>query len=120
MFSINRNIIQMNRGDDTDIVLQINTGTALRPIQCTIEEGEAVYFGVMSPNQKWEEAIIRKKLTSENVDEDGNIFLHLDSSDTENVMPGTYYYMVKAYIKDEHLDKYVINTVINKTKFIIW
>lgn len=120
MYFTNNNTIQMNRGDDIDIVFQINTGTALKPVQCTIEEGEAVYFGVMAPNQKWEEAIIRKKLTSENVDENGNVLLHLDSSDTENIIPGTYYYMVKIYIKDRISEKYNINTIVNKTKFIIW
>lgn len=120
MFFVNNQVIQLNRGDDIDIVLQVNTGTALKPIPCVLEDGEALYLGVMAPNQRWEEAIIRKKLTSENCDKNGNVFIHFDSADTENVCPGTYYYMVKIYVKDRIEDKYNINTIVNKTKFIIW
>lgn len=120
MYFINNNILKMNRGDDIDFVFQINTGTPIKPVQCTLEDGEALYFGVMQPNQKWENAVLRKKLTSENNDENGNIKLHLYSQDTENLIPGTYYYMVKIKIYDDILKDYVINTIVDKTKFIIW
>jgi len=110
----------MNRGDDIDFIFRIESGTPLKPVKCLLEEGEALYFGVMQPNQQWENAILRKKLTNEDMDEDGNIKLHLFSKDTENIIPGTYYYMVKIYIYDDILQDYVVNTIVDKTKFIIW
>lgn len=120
----------MNRGDDVDFTFIINSGTPLLPVISILEDEEfpdgcgfdreALYFGVMEANQKWEDAIIRKKLTSDDEDEFGNIHLHLNSEDTENLAPGTYWYMVKVQIWDRELQKFVINTICNKTKFIIW
>ena len=130
MFTINNEILQMNRGDDVDFTFIINSGTPLLPVINILEDEEfpdgcnfdreALYFGVMESNQKWEDAIIRKKLTSDDEDENGNIHLHLNSEDTENIAPGTYWYMVKVQIWDKELQKFVINTICNKTKFIIW
>lgn len=125
----------MNRGDDVDFTFVINGGTPLLPVIEVLEpivfepevegeephvENECLYFGVMEANQKWEDSIIRKKLTPADQDEHGNIHLHLNSEDTENLAPGTYWYMVKIYFWDRELQKFVINTICNKTKFIIW
>lgn len=133
MFTINNKILQMNRGDDIDFTFVINSGTPLLPIIQVLEpitlnvgeeneyvENECLYFGVMEANQKWEDSIIRKKLTPADLDENGNVHLHLNSEDTENLAPGTYWYMVKIYFWDRELEKFVINTICNKTKFIIW
>ena len=123
----------MNRGDDVDFTFVINRGTPLLPVINILEpivfnqgteneyvENECLYFGVMEANQKWEDSIIRKKLTPADLDEYGNVHLHLNSEDTEDLAPATYWYMVKAYIYDRELNKMVINTICNKTKFIIW
>ena len=129
MFTINNQILQMNRGDDIDFTFVINSGTPMLPVINVLEtielpdgteQSECLYFGVMEANQKWEDAIIRKKLSVENLDENGNVHLHLYPEDTEMLASGTYWYMVKAYIWDRELQKFVINTICNKTKFIIW
>lgn len=133
MFTINNEILQMNRGDDIDFTFVINSGTPLLPVINTLEpiifhegteneyiENECLYFGVMESNQKWEDSIIRKKLTPADIDENGNVHLHLYPEDTEDLAPGTYWYMIKVYIYDRELNKMVINTICNRTKFIIW
>lgn len=74
----------------------------------------------MEPNQIWENSILRKKLSVDDLNTRGNVQLHLNSEDTENLLPGLYYYMVKIYIKDEELDKYIINTIIPSTKFLVY
>ena len=129
MFTINNQILQMNRGDDIDFTFVINSGTPMLPVINVLEtielpdgteQDECLYFGVMEANQKWEDSIIRKKLSVADLDENGNVHLHLYSQDTEMLASGTYWYMVKAYIWDKELQKFVINTICNKTKFIIW
>lgn len=120
MFTINNEILQMNRGDDVDFTFVINSGTPLLPVINILENDEYLYFGVMESHQKWEDSIIRKKLSSDDLDENGNVHLHLFPEDTENLAPGTYWYMVKVLIYDKEMQTYVINTICNKTKFIIW
>ena len=133
MFTINNEIIQLSRGDDSDFTFRINSGTPLLPVIEILEpiifnegeeneyvENECLYFGVMEANQKWEDSIIRKKLTPADEDENGDITLHLNPEDTENLAPGTYWYMVKIYFWDKEKEKFVINTICEKTKFIIW
>lgn len=73
MFRIASQIIQMNRGDDVSFHFDMNVGSHLHPIQGILQDDEAIYFAVMEPNQKWEEAIIRKKYTNENLDCRGNV-----------------------------------------------
>lgn len=120
------NIITLNRGDTYEFDLTIHDENSENG-RYRLTGNDAVYFGVMDPNQPFEDALLRKKYTVEDTDEEGNLFVTLNPEDTIDLLPGLYYYMVK--LKMDHIEQYgngeefsvnKVITVINKTKFFIY
>ena len=71
----------------------------------------------MQPNEPFECAILKKVFTKDNLNEFGDVLIELEPKDTECLIPGKYYYTVKAkFIKDT---KEIVNTVVPKTEFWI-
>ena len=97
---INNNVT-VTRGDSFKRPLFLNSGTDLKPSRYVLKDSDEVYLGIMEPNQPFENSIVRKKF-----------------SDTEKLIPGTYYYQIKAKFINEDLT-YDVNTVVQKTKFVI-
>ena len=119
------NIIVLNRGDTYEFDLTI-ADEASADGRYHLQGDDALYLGIMDPGQPFEEALIRKKYTVEDTDENGNLLAELRPEDTLDLIPGTYFYAVKLHINhtavDANLDTYSIDkvvTVINKTKFIL-
>jgi hypothetical protein len=122
------NIIVMNRGDSYSFDLTIS-GADTPDGRYRLVENDALYFGVMDPGQRFEDALIRQKYTAEDCDEMGNLVISLEPEDTIDLYPGKYFYAVKLLMDHDdidvntgektglHIDKVV--TIINKTKFII-
>ena len=76
MFNISYNgIITINRGDSFRLPLMLNYGTKMEPLMYRMTPKSFVYFAVMEPNEPFENALIRKKYTIDDVDEDGNIVI---------------------------------------------
>jgi len=124
MFEItNNDIIKINRGDSFSLNVFINVGTCIEPAQYVLQPNDRVYFALMEPNQPFEHALIRREFTVEDLDEDDNVDMNFDSEQTEYLLPGTYYYMVKLVRKEETEDPEKLNTIVDtiipKTKFII-
>ena len=109
-------IIVMNRGDTYYFTLTISDSDGNTYL---LHHEDAVYFGVMNPHQRFEDALIKKKLTADDMNEDGSITISLKPADTLDLYPGTYYYAVKLHrvAKADDIDDVI--TVINKTKLII-
>ena len=122
------NIIVMNRGDSYEFDLTIADEASVNG-RYRLCGDDAVYFGLMDPGQPFELALVRKKYTAEDTDEQGNLVIKLEPDDTLDLFPGKYFYAIKLHLNHpdiesntglttgEHIDKVV--TVINKTKFII-
>lgn len=129
MFDINRyGMITMNRGDTWDTQIFVNIGTELLPWPYQLGINDYVYFGVMEPNQPFEHALIRKRIDKDdNIDpatgeplDAGYYNIKFDVKDTEFLMPGTYYYEVKLLRHNETTDEDKVDTIIPKTKFVIY
>lgn len=117
MFYLNSNgIITLSRGDSAEAPLFLNQGTKICPIRYKLQGNDIVYLGVTEPNQKFEDAIIRKVYTKDNLNDLGDVVVKLEPSDTVNLIPGKYYYEVKLSYYDNDGNNY-INTVIKKTEF---
>lgn len=88
----------LNRGDDATITLHINEGSNLDPMQYKLNEEDSIYFAIEEPNQPFENAIVKKVINLKNnlLDKNGNITFDITSDDTLLLMPGLYYYEIKA------------------------
>lgn len=121
MFNVAYNgIITVNRGDSFSLPLVLNAGTNLNPLAYTLSENTIIYFGVMEPNQPFENALIRKRYTLKDCDEHGNVIIKFKPQDTQCVLPGKYYYQVKVQrFNSDDPNDYEVDTVIEKTLFWI-
>ena len=124
MLSVSKNgIIQVSRGDSFVLNTKINLGTELLPIYYQLGENDTLYFAVMEANHPFEHAIVRKTYTEADQDEDLNVAVTFVPEDTEFLVPGDYYYMVKLrkFVGQDPLldESYEVSTIISKTKFII-
>ena len=104
----------LNRGDDATITLHINEGSNLDPMQYKLKEEDTLYFAIEEPNQPFENAIVKKVIDLKNnlLDKNGNITFDIDSNDTLLLMPGLYYYEIKAklYKGDQFRNGYLVIT----------
>lgn len=120
MFKISTNgIVSVNRGDSFELPIVLNIGSAMTGEVYKLSKTDAIYLGIMEPNQRFEDAIIRKKVTSADEDVFGNLYVRFWPEDTVNVLPGKYYYQVKLQTVDAATGRLDAETVIDKTLFFI-
>lgn len=118
MFKIaNNGIITITKGDTFRLPLFINMGNEFTPYRYELTENDKVYVGVMEPNKSFEQAIIKKMYTKNDLNENGDVEVKFESKDTYFLLPGTYYYEIKVEITYQGSNH--INTIVPKTKFII-
>ena len=92
----------LSRGDNAIFTLHINQGSNLNPLQYKLKEGDNIYFAIEEPNQPFENAIVKKVINLKNnlLDKNGNITFEMTPDDTVLLMPGLYYYEIKAKLSD--------------------
>lgn len=113
----NNGIINLMRGDSFTTPITVNVGTKLNPIMYNLLPNDKLYFGLMEPNQAFEDAVLKKvyDFTSPR-DDDGNVLLTLTPSDTEKLSVGQYYYMIKLRTVD-NFGQECVRTIVNPTIF---
>ena len=121
----NNNIITMTRGDTQTIPLYIFTDNSkLTHYAFFPNINDKIFFAITEANQKFEDAIVKKIYYYNDVDKaTGRIDVKMESYDTQYLVPGTYYYTVKLLRKspweDEDDDRGTVETVLDKTKFVL-
>lgn len=115
------NIITMTRGDSYvfDVTLFDEWNLNKR---WELESADTVYFGLMFPHQKFEDAILRKRYVADQCKTSGRITIRIAPEDTVDLEPGVYYYAIKVRVISTNEDgeqQTDVVTVVNKTKFII-
>lgn len=121
-FKLNKNgIITLHRGDTFTLPVCINLGSGVDPDYYDLQEGDVLYFGLLEPGQKWEEAIVKKIITSEDVEKGSDPMIHFYTEDTEYLVPGNYYYEVKLFRSSNNTEDGFehVDTIIPRTKFVI-
>lgn len=120
MFCVSKGgIIRMSRGDSVEFPVTIYDGTSVNRVKYDLAPEDELYFGLMEPNMRFEDALIRKKCDYRFTNEEGDIMIYLDPQDTEYLLPGLYYYQIKVRIYDPYRDDYMVNTILPKTQFWI-
>lgn len=101
----NNNIVSLERGDSFIVPLFINQGSKFKPIRYNMNNHKPfeLYLGVMECNQKFEDAVLRKKWTFETglINQYGDLMINLTPDDTILLKPGRYFYQIKM----KHLTK---------------
>lgn len=110
-------IITLMRGDSFSTPILVNIGTNMSPEYYSLTQNDTLYFGLMEPNQSFEDAVLKKKydFTSPQ-DQNGNTLLILTPKDTEKLLVGKYYYMIKLRTIDA-FDQEIVRTVVSPTLF---
>lgn len=113
----------LNRGDDCEFTVFINEGTNLSPVQYKLTDKDTLYLAIEEPNQPFENAIVKKKITTQNslLDINGNVIIKLTPKDTECLMPGLYYYEIKAklYKENQFRNSYILITFKDNSEYTI-
>lgn len=118
MFNIASNgIVTVNRGDSFTLPIVLRQGSSMVDELYELTPQDTLYIGIMEPNQPFETAILRKKVSYADT-EGGNIQVYFNPNDTQCLLPGKYYYQVKLESKESNGTTYV-ETVIDKTLFYI-
>lgn len=123
MATVARNgIIEIHRGDTAVFPILINIGTNIMPLLYELREKDTLYFAVMEPGKKFEDAIIRKTFGPSDFNRKTFcVPVRFYPEDTEYLKPGRYYYQVKLRRDASNIDCgfEAVETIIPKTKFII-
>ena len=120
MFDVSQNnLIAVTRGDSFSVPLFINKGTDVKPIRYTIGDKDEIYLAIMEPNQIFEQALIKKVFTNKDLNKYGDVYIDIDHEDTRCLLPGKYFYQIKARLWDYDREKFIVNTIIDKTEFRI-
>ncbi len=122
-----KNIIKINRGDSYEFRVRIpDKEDNTKNFILTTED--VVYFALVFPHQRFEEAILVKGYDHtdyivENGINTGEILIKIEPKDTKRLAPGIYYYTVKLQrggtFDGDGEDADEIRTIIERTKFII-
>lgn len=88
------NIIVMTRGDTFRFDVTVFDEEDMTARYDFLDR-DRIYFGVMRPHQKFEDAIIRKAFNGSAAKTTGRINITIQPEDTEHLEPGVYYYAIK-------------------------
>ncbi len=118
-------IIKINRGDSFEMDIKVPDRTdPTKPYFLTARD--VIYFALMYPNQRFEDAIFVKGYTLEEQDvKTGEITIKIVPNDTRALAPGVYYYTAKLQrggtleVLDDFDEPDEVRTIIERTKFIL-
>lgn len=118
-------IIKINRGDSFEFSVNIpEKYTEHKSYLLTAQD--AVYFALLYPHQRFEDALLIKGFTLEDQDvRTGDIQIKIIPNDTRGLSPGVYYYTVKLQrggtleTVNDFDEPDEVKTIIERTKFIL-
>ena len=96
---MSRNIFKINRGDSFEFLATVSD-KADPTKNYILTADDALYFALMYPHQSFNEAILIKGYSYNDREVDlstGTVNIQLSHRETEQLIPGVYYYTVKLY-----------------------
>ena len=116
-----KNIIKLNRGDSYEFKVSIPDKEDASK-NYTLTGTDAIYFALLYPHQRFEEAILIKGYDHTDYVNTDEILIKIEPKDTTELAPGIYYYTIKLLqggTLGEIDDAEEVRTIIERTKFII-
>lgn len=117
----NNGIITITRGDYIEFPLFINQGgSQIYPIRYSLlkDPSTTITFAVMMPNQRFENAIIKKTYTAGSYHTNQNdLMIVFKPEDTINLRPGKYFYSIRINMKQH--GHYCQKTLVPERMFVI-
>ena len=118
------NIIMLNRGETYVFDFVLHDPIYDESGVYELQDNEILYFAIMYPHTKIEDAVILRGYTKESLD--GNAFeIRLNPEDTYDLPVGVYYYTIKLQ-RGVDIEKEIGNfragemmTIVPRTKFIL-
>lgn len=111
-------IISTARGDTCRIDINVCCGELVGAYHMfEVGDGDSLYFGVMAPHEPFERSLIKKTFHKGDL-KDGILTITLAPEDTEDLIPGTYYYSLKLRKRAQGKPD-EIYTVLERTKLFI-
>lgn len=109
----------MIRGDTFELPLEIKeSDDSLATGIYKLKDDDIIYVAILEPNQSFENALIRKTITNKDkTDGRGNPVFVLEPLDTEYLLNGKYFIMIKLSYKEEMMTK--IKTILPMREFFI-
>ena len=113
-------IIKLNRGDSFELKVPV--------LYDNFCDTDALYFAILYPHQKFEDAVILKGYTVDDLEinnENKEVAVKLTHSETKQLLSGIYYYTAKLHIGGSIEDLGVskepkeVRTILERTKFIV-
>ena len=98
-------ILSLTRGDTCLFPLFLNAGTDQQPIRYVLHDTvvggqiigtDEVFVAIEEPNQRFEDARVKQKYTKKNLNRYGDVVIVFSHEDTKCLLPGKYYYEIKA------------------------
>jgi hypothetical protein len=118
------NIIMLNRGETYVFDFVLHDPIYDESGVYELQDNEILYFALMYPHTKIEDAVILRGYTKESLD--GNTFeIRLNPEDTYDLPVGVYYYTIKLQ-RGVDIEKEIGNfragemmTIVPRTKFVL-
>lgn len=119
MLEIDKNgNIKINRGDTFEIPLFIDIGESIfKSTRFAIRDGDIITFRLFESNAPKCCSLIEKECTVKDINENGDIILKFDHSDT-GLFPAIYYYEIKLERPVEEAESAFV-TIVPRRKFVI-
>ncbi|MBR6640588.1 MAG: hypothetical protein IKL08_00115 [Clostridia bacterium] len=118
-------IVKINRGDSFNFNFKV-TDKYDNSKSYLLTSRDVVYFALLTPHQRFEDAVLIKGYTFEDQNEEtGEIFVNIIPNDTRKLTPGVYYYTLKLQrggtlgVIDDFDEPDEVRTLVERTKFII-
>lgn len=103
-------IITLQRGDSCCFPIFLNKGSDLYPVRYILQPGDEIYFSLLEPNQAFDEGVLRIILTYEDLNINNDPVLRLTPENTQNLLPGKYYYEIKGKFNNSNIHiNYILN-----------
>lgn len=115
-----RGLVAVPRGDTFTLELSLNVGTPLNIINFNMQEGDIAYLRIFRANDEWENYMVSKEATVENVvEKDGEKFIHFhfEHEDTNFLTADCYFYELKMFYTRDNMD--YVETIFPRTKIVI-